>query len=341
MPKEMRIMSKRIKLGALLLVFVLAVSVFTGCAANKSSNDGVTSEPGYPQEMPAEAPSAPAPMPEPIMEESKGGDYGLGSNGTGSIEPDKIITTVYLGAETTEFDESLESLYSLIQQAGGYLASSNIYYGSYYEGTQYRNGEFSIRIPRDKVNQFRTQLPEIGNITSESTSKEDVTRYYRDTESRLNVLTIKEERLLSLLEKAEKIEDIIALENQLSEVIYEKENLKATLINLDDRIDYSTFNLTLREVAKVTTTETVETTFMDRVRNAFDNSLYQFVRSAENFAIFLIYNGPFLLVLLIVFFVLYLIVRSIIRKLFGKSKRAEAPKFKEPPKEAPKEENKE
>lgn len=332
-------MSKRIKYGALLLVFILSVSVFTGCSARKSSNYGVTSEPGYPQEMPAEAPSMP--MPEPIVEESKDGDYGLGSDMGGSIEPDKIITTVYLGAETTEFDKSLESLYSLIQQAGGYLASSNIYYGSYYEGSQYRNGDFSIRIPRDKVNQFRTQLPEIGNITSESTSKEDVTRYYRDTEARLNVLTIKEERLLSLLEKAEKIEDIIALENQLSEVIYEKENLKATLINLDDRIDYSTFNISLREVAKVTTTETVETTFMDRVRNAFDNSLYQFVRSSENFVIFLIYNGPLLIILLVLFVVIIVVIKRIIRRLFGKIRKIEAPKVQEPPKKENTEENKE
>lgn len=333
-------MSKRIKYGALLLVFILAVSVFTGCSARKSSNDGVTSEPGYPQEMPAEAPSAPAPMPVPT-EESKGGDNDFGSDWTGSIEPDKIITTVYLGAETTEFDKSLESLYSLIQKAGGYLASSNIYYGSYYEGTQYRSGDFSIRIPRDKVNQFRTQLPEIGNITSESTSKEDVTRYYRDTEARLNVLTIKEERLLSLLEKAEKIEDIIALENQLSEVIYEKENLKATLINLDDRIDYSTFNINLREVAKVTTTETVETTFMDRVKNAFDNSLYQFIRSAENFVIFIIYNGPMLILLLVFFVVIIMVIKRIIRRLFGKSRRIETPKVQEPLKKENSEENKE
>ena len=333
-------MSKRIRLGALMLVFVLSLAIFSGCSAKRSSNDGVTSEPGYPQEMPAEAPSAPAPTPMP-SEESKGGDNGFGRDTGGSIEPDKIITTVYLSAETTEFDKSLDSLYSLIQQSGGYLANSNIYYGSYYQGTNYRNGEFSIRIPRDKVNQFRTQLPEIGNITSESTSKEDVTRYYRDTESRLNVLTIKEERLLSLLERAEKIEDIIALENQLSEVIYEKENLKATLINLDDRIDYSTFNINLREVAKVTTTETIETTFMDRVRNAFDNSLYQFIRSAENFVIFIIYNGPMLLLLLVLLIIIVMVIKRIIRRLFGKSKKIEAPRIQEPPKKENTEENKE
>jgi flagellar basal body-associated protein FliL len=80
---------------------------------------------------------------------------------------------------------------------------------------------------------------------------------------------------------------------------------------------------------------------MDRVRNAFDNSLYQFVRSAENFAIFLIYNGPSLIVLLIVFFIIFLILRGILRRLFGKSKKNISPKAHEPQKEEPKEDNKE
>lgn len=329
-------MSNKLKISALLLTLVLVISAFAGCSIQRSTSDNGVSGPEYPQEMPAESPSMPAPAPMPT-EESKDGDYGLGQDWTGSIEPDKIITTVYLSAETTEFDKSLESLYSLIQQNGGYLASSNIYQGGYYEGKSYKTGDFSVRIPRDKVNQFKALIPQIGNITAESTSKEDVTRYYRDTESRLNVLEIKEQRLLALLEKAERIEDIIAIENQLSEVIYEKENLKATLINLDDRIDYSTFNISLREVAKVTTTETVETTFMERVKNAFDNSIYQFVRSAENFAIFLIYNGPIILVLLILLILILLFLRWIFRKIFRPKAKYQPPKTPEPPKEEPKE----
>ncbi len=326
---------KRIhKAGALLLILVLMLSLFSGCSSKSMPMDMGVSQDRYPQAMPE------SPAEAPSTEEFTSRDGEFGANISGSIEPDKVITTVYLSAETLEFDKSLDALYSIIEKAGGYLSSSNIYYGSSYSGTRYRNGEFSIRVPKDKINQFRAQIPEVGNITSESTSKEDVTRYYRDTESRMKVLEIKEDRLLGLLERAEKIEDIIALENQLSEVIYEKENLKATLINLDDRVDYSTINLDLREVAKVTSSETIETTFMDRVRNAFDNSLYQFIRSAENFAILLIYNGPGLLVLIVILFIFFLIVRKIFKKIFPPRVKYEPPKPPTPPEE-PKEETKE
>ncbi|MDY0235615.1 MAG: DUF4349 domain-containing protein [Gudongella sp.] len=299
-------MKSRFKHIRLLLVLVLILSVISGCSS-KSANDMAAGETDY-------SPAPESPM-ESVTEEARsedGKDYGLGSGYVGGIEPDKVITTIFLGFETTEFENSLDRMYALIEENKGYISSSNIYFRNYYDTQRMRSGEFAIRIPRDKVNQFKSQIPEIGNLVNESSSKEDVTTYYTDTESRLNVLEIKESRLLSLLEKAEKIEDILAIENQLSQVISEKEELKKTLVNLDDKIDYSTINLSLAEVRKVSTTETTETTFIDRMTNAFNNSLYQFRRSAENFAVFIVYNLPFILVLLLVLLIAYKIIRKII-----------------------------
>ncbi len=304
-------MKSRFKYLNLLLVIMLVLSVISGCSS-KSANDMTASEPGY--TTTAEN-SMEAPMESPAEEErgEDGKNLGLGSGYVGGIEPDKVITTIFLGFETTEFEKSLDRMYALIEENKGYISSSNIYFRNYYDTQRMRSGEFAIRIPRDKLNQFKSQIPDIGNLVNESSSKEDVTRYYTDTESRLKVLEIKESRLLSLLEKAEKIEDIIALENQLSEVIFEKEELKKTLVSLDDRIDYSTVNLSLEEVRKVSTTETKETTFVDRIGNAFNNSLYQFRRSAENFAVSIVYNLPFLLVLLVVVLIVYKVVRKIVK----------------------------
>lgn len=135
---------------------------------------------------------------------------------------------------------------------------------------------------------------------------------YQDTESRLKVVTTKEERILALLEKAEKIEDIIALEKELSEIIYEKENLKTNLMDLDDKIDYTTFYISLQEVQKVSDTETRDTSFGIRIKNAFKNSLYSFKKGIENFIIAIVYNLPYIFITGIIFFVAY--------KLFKKKK---------------------
>lgn len=237
-------------------------------------------------------------IPEESVVESDDGAIGQGS--TSPLEPEKIITTLYLNFETTEFEKTNENLDRLIEKYEGYVEHSNISHNTYYNNKSYRYGEFSIRIPRDKITSFKTELNSIGNLTSESTNRQDVTKEYTDTESRLRVVETKEERLLALLEKAEKMEDIIAIENQLSEVIYEKENLKSSLMTLDDKIDFSTVNISLQEVERLSTAENIDTSFATEIANAFRNSLYKFKKISEDLVIALIYGIPYLVIIAIV-----------------------------------------
>lgn len=284
-------MKRSFKLASIILSIFILLGVLAGCSAKSqySVNNHSGSAPSAP--MPEEAPA----------EDSKFTNHGLGSGG--SLEPEKVITTMHLYFESTEFDKSNEELAKLIEKYKAYIEYSNISYNRYYNSKNYRYGEFVIRVPKANITSFKTELGAIGNLTSENTSKQDVTKQYQDTESRLKVVEIKEERLLSLLEKAEKIEDIIAIENQLSEVIYEKESLKSSLMTLDDKVDYTTVNLNIEEVDKASSTETVETTFGTRIINAMRNSLYSFRVSMENLTISLIYMIPFLIILAIIAYI--------------------------------------
>lgn len=156
-------------------------------------------------------------------------------------------------------------------------------------------------------------------MLSENTNKQDVTKQYKDTESRLKVVTVKEERILALLEKAEKIEDIIALENQLNEVIYEKENLKTSLIDIDDKVDFSTLHINIQEVDRLTNSETVETTFGTRIKNAINDSFFGFKSSFENFVIWFIYSLPFIIVFGILIYIAFKIGKKFIYHRKNKS----------------------
>lgn len=229
------------------------------------------------------------------------------------LEPEKVITTIDLHFETTEFENSTVELEKIIKKNKAYVENSNISYNRHYDNKSYRYGSFVVRVPKESIEDFKSELNGIGNITFESTNKEDVTKRYRDTESRLKVITTKEERVLALLAKAEKVEDIIALENQLSETIAEKEVLKASLMDIDNKVDFNTINIEIQEVEKLSNTETIETSFGTRIANAFSNSIYGFKNSMENLVISLIYLLPFILVLGIVIYLIY-----IARKKFSK-----------------------
>lgn len=227
-------------------------------------------------------------------------DVKYDEEGNSPLEPDKVITTIYMDFETTEFDKSSEFLYENIKKYGAYVENSNIDYTRSRDNKRYKNSYYVIRVPKDKVLDFKSGLNGIGNIISESTNKEDVTRQYRDTESRLKVIETKEERILALLSKAEKIEDIIKLEKELSEIIYEKEQLTTNLINIDDKVDYSTFEIHIREVERLTSQDTVETNFGTRIRNAFSDSLYMFKIALEKLIILIIYILPFAIIISII-----------------------------------------
>lgn len=213
------------------------------------------------------------------------------------LEPEKVITTINMDFETTNFNKATEDLSLLIKKHKAYIENSEISYNSYRNNQNFKNGFYVIRVPKDEVSNFKSELNGIGNLTNESTNKEDVTKQYRDSESRLKVIEVKEERILALMTKAEKIEDIIQLENQLSEIIYEKENIKTNLINIDDQVDFTTLEFHIREVEKLSNQTSLETSFGRKIANTFKDSLYSFKKAVERFIILLIYILPFAIII--------------------------------------------
>ncbi|MFA5576563.1 MAG: DUF4349 domain-containing protein [Tissierellaceae bacterium] len=277
----------------LLLSFMLLI---TACA--KSSPDMGPSS-SVESEAPVRAKSESSSM------DMATGEYGRYT----STEPEKVITTVSITMQTKEFMDTTDKLNSLISKYKGYIEDSNISYNNYinYSGLKYSN--YTIRIPKGEMPGFVEEIKEIGNIISENTSKEDITKRYRDTESRLRLVTTKEERILSLLEKADKMEDIIALENQLSDIIYDKENLMASLVEMDDKVDYSTIYVNIEEVAKLSPSENVKTPFSQKLINAFKDSLYFFNYNIGNFIISIVYLLPYALIIGIAAYIVIRLLR--------------------------------
>lgn len=267
----------------LFLTLVLVLSLTVACSTNQSS----------PREHVANESSDMAPKEEMDYEESEGSP----------LEPEKVITTIYMDLETTEFDKASQSLKTKIEKHDAYVESSNISYTRSGKGKRYKNAHYVIRVPKDKVSDFTTSLDHVGNIVSESTYKEDVTRQYRDTESRLKIIETKEKRILELLDKAKQIEDIIKLENELNETIYEKEQLQTNLIHIDDKVDFSTFEIHIKEVDRLSSGETIDTKFGTKIKNAFSNSIYTFKIVMEKLVLLAIYILPFGVIIGIIYYI--------------------------------------
>jgi len=234
---------------------------------------------------------------------------------------DKVIYNASADIETLDFDKSLSDLQQLLDGNGGFVQSSNVS-GSAYQalsgGTQgRRRADYTVRIPADKFKTVFDNLGVLGNLVSRSTSSQDVTLQYHDTQSHLDACRTKEARLLALLSKAANMNDIIALENALSDVRYQIESLSSQIENWDSQISYSTLTISLSEVSLYTEKSPSSVSYGTQLKAAFHNSLQGVGSFFLDFFKFLVGASPVLAVLA----VLALIILFTVKAARGRKRR--------------------
>ena len=169
----------------------------------------------------------------------------------GSVPGRKIIKNADMNVETRTFDEFIAYVNKALGELGGYIQSSSLN-GSRYGREDLRYASITLRVPAEKLESFLSMIEGEGNVTYRNIYTDDVTLSYVDTESHLKALRTEQETLLGLLEKAETVENIIAIQSRLSEVRYEIESYESRLRTYDDQIDYSTVYLNVSEVERET-----------------------------------------------------------------------------------------
>lgn len=229
-----------------------------------------------------------APMERPT-EETEGGAF------SNLPQNRKLIRTVDLDMETKEFEQMMSQLETQVQELGGYIENLETYNGSSY--SDYRSSRWanmSIRIPKESLNGFLETMSVIGNVVRRSDSVEDVTLNYVDMESRRDTLKAEQARLLELLEQAETVEDMIALEERLSNVRYGLESMESQLRTIDNQVDYSTVHLYLSEVKELTPVD--EKTDFQRVTEGFADSIKEIGNGIKEGAIWFVIHIPYLVI---------------------------------------------
>lgn len=208
----------------------------------------------------------------------------------------KLIQTYNMSAETEDLDDLLNQINERISELEGYVESQNIYNGSAYKGSRYRNAEMTIRIPAEKLDSFVEKVSQVSNIVSSNKTVEDVTLQYVATDSRVKALEAEETSLLELLEKAENMDDLLTIKSRLTDVRYELEKMKTTLNVYDNQVDYGTVHLNIREVTEYTVTEE-PTTVWGRISAGFMESLKDLGDGFVEFFVWLVVNIPYILLI--------------------------------------------
>jgi hypothetical protein len=321
----------------LLLTALLILSLAVGCSSRSASgNETAAADQSYNREggsadnnkgeafTAGEAPAAPAPSAAPAAD----------SGQAGALVPDvnrKMIWTGNIELETTDFDSSVRYLYDLIDDCKGFIQSSAVTGEGRTAGgeSRLRNARYTVRVPGENFQLFMKSSGNVATLISSSTKADDVTSYYFDTEARVKVLKVKEERLLSMLEKADQTEYkdelqyILQIENELSNVRYEIENLTGTLRKYDDLISYSTVEVYIEEVEELKATPAKPESVGQRISERFTASVRGIVKAAGDFIAWLIGYSPILIVFAVFAAIIYAVYRFVF--LRGKKRAVRAP----------------
>lgn len=314
---------KRKRLFCLALTLILALGL-TACGAASNGTGG----PGYGDTGAAAAQeplmaadyaydtAAYETAPEEAAQENAAGSDAAGfvSSDTSDDLASKIIYSAYGELETLDFDASVQKVNELVNKYGAFMENSSVTgndlqsqsYG-WYSG---RTASFTIRVPKEHYSDLTGALAEVGNVTYLTSDAENVTAQYTDTQAQLDSLNVQEQRLLSLMEQAETVDDMIKLESRLGEIRTETEQLQAQLTNWDRQVGYSTVTLQLNEVQELTPEpEEPDPSYLQQLKTAFLGSVEFLGQAARGLGKVFAAAIPILLPLALIVVVIVLLCR--------------------------------
>lgn len=234
-----------------------------------------------------------------------------------------IIRTGDMSIVVTDTEETLARIAALAESGGGWVVSSNIYQST---GTA-KTGYIQIRVPAAG---FQGVLDAIAGtaveVTRLSTSGQDVTEEYVDLSARLGNLEATAARLRSFLDEAKRVEDALAVNQELSRIEGEIESLKGRMQFLEQSSAFSSIsvNLTPDELAQPVQVGTWRPTGVAKQAvEALIAALQGLANVAIWFAIFIL---PVLLIIAIPFILLIWLIRRL-----RKRERTAAAETPQPP----------
>jgi hypothetical protein len=211
----------------------------------------------------------------------------------------KIIKTARLAFETKDVEATHKKILQLASQYKGLVQNDNS--GKDYNRI-YKN--MTVRIPTENFQQFIDGLSEgVAYFDQKDISRQDVSEEFVDLEARLKAKRVLEERYLELLKKANKVEEMLQIERELSNIREEIEAKQGRLQYLQSQVSMSTVNI---EFYKTTAETGITQSYGQKMKNALQGGW----NGISVFFLGILYLWPLFLVAIIVVIILRIFLKK-------------------------------
>jgi hypothetical protein len=151
----------------------------------------------------------------------------------------KIVKTGEITLEVPGVGAAIGDVRAMALSLGGYVSGSRA-------GGEHETATLTVRVPAARFDAALERLHAMdGEVRVEATNEEDVTSAIVDLDARIRNLQASEKQYRVLLGRAEKIDDILAVQSRLDDVRGQIEQLTAQLKQLNGQAALSTVTVTL------------------------------------------------------------------------------------------------
>lgn len=311
---------------AMLSTAMALMLCFAGCSSNSKGlpedyDYAVTEDVAYTERAEAPAPGA-ATAYEYGLDTSAYADMDKAKLNTGDMYGGrKIIRNYDISLATNTFDDNLAYINAKLSELGGYVLSSSLS-GSKPEayGDSGRSLSMTLRVPAEKASDFVSGVQQLGKVNYIHDYTDDVTDQYFDVDTRLAVLKDQLERLRAIMVETDNLADIITLEERISEVMLQIEELTGTLKRYDALIAYTTIDLSINERNAISGPADTKGTG-ERISEGFTDTLNGVATFFVNFFVWFVSSLPVLIILAAITVAVVFIVKHAVKK--NRAKKAQ------------------
>ena len=141
-----------------------------------------------------------------------------------------VIKNADLSIVVTEPLEKMDAIAAMAEEMGGFVVGSNVWQTTLSNGSKVPHASVTIRVPAERFDEaLDTIKVDVGEVTAENVSGQDVTREYTDLRSRLGNLEAAEKKLQEIMDEASDTEDVLQVYNNLVEVREQIEVIKGQM----------------------------------------------------------------------------------------------------------------
>jgi hypothetical protein len=283
---------------SLAIMILIAGLVFGACGAGGGSSMAPSNGAAPMEEAKiasAEAPAAP----------------GSGNGAPQAIPADrKIILNATFDLKIKDADDAINKIDQTVRAAGGYVQEAK------QSGTkqQGRTVNMTVRVPAAQYGTIKDFVRSIGEVTQQREWTEDVTDQFVDLDERIKSKEIHLSQLQKLYAQGGTIKDMMELEAEINRVQSDLESMKGRMRVLSNRIDLSTFVISLYEPGVPTPIEPPKTVW-ERMSRGFISNWNGVVNFTGDLFVYLVSSIPVLLYLAVLGGVLSLIIRFFQRRM--------------------------